>query len=196
MLTGDKGQTAHNIAISCGLIDPSIHQVFKIKSTQKNAIKDELAKILDSIPKFDLNRKHSVSRSSSKVVNINESIDKKVNTKNQDEVELQEIPAKSDDAIRMSFRDVPKIEYSLLLDGSAVPIIMGDEELERLVREVFEKAASVVIYRCSPGGKAQIVELMKRDKSVYSLSIGDGGNDINMIQTAHIGIGIEGNEGS
>ena len=37
---------------------------------------------------------------------------------------------------------------------------------------------------------------MKRDKKVHSLAIGDGGNDINMIQTAHIGIGIEGNEGS
>ena len=58
------------------------------------------------------------------------------------------------DESNRSFRDAPKIEYSLLLDGSAVPIIFGDEELEKLVREVFEKAASVVIYRCSPGGKA------------------------------------------
>ena len=32
MLTGDKGATAHNIAISCGLIDPKEHEVVKIKS--------------------------------------------------------------------------------------------------------------------------------------------------------------------
>ena len=31
MLTGDKGETAHNIAISCGLIDPEKHDVFEIK---------------------------------------------------------------------------------------------------------------------------------------------------------------------
>jgi magnesium-transporting ATPase (P-type) len=31
MLTGDKGETAHNIAISCGLIDPSLHKVVKIE---------------------------------------------------------------------------------------------------------------------------------------------------------------------
>jgi len=35
-----------------------------------------------------------------------------------------------------------------------------------------------------------------QDKKVRSLAIGDGGNDINMIQSAHIGIGIEGNEGN
>ena len=37
---------------------------------------------------------------------------------------------------------------------------------------------------------------MKEDKAVHCLAIGDGGNDINMIQSAHIGIGIEGNEGN
>lgn len=88
------------------------------------------------------------------------------------------------------------MQYSLLLDGTAVPTIFGDAELEKLVLEVFSSAASVVVYRCSPGGKAQIVEFVMRDKRVHSLAIGDGGNDINMIQTAHIGIGIEGNEGS
>jgi magnesium-transporting ATPase (P-type) len=35
MLTGDKGETAQNIGISCGLIDPSIHSIFKIDSTDK-----------------------------------------------------------------------------------------------------------------------------------------------------------------
>jgi hypothetical protein len=46
------------------------------------------------------------------------------------------------------------MQYSLLLDGTAVPTIFGDEELEKLVLEVFSAAASVVVYRCSPGGKA------------------------------------------
>jgi len=32
MLTGDKGETAHNIAISCGLIDPFKHTVFEVRA--------------------------------------------------------------------------------------------------------------------------------------------------------------------
>jgi P-type E1-E2 ATPase len=51
-------------------------------------------------------------------------------------------------------KDQPKMQYSLLLDGTAVPTIFGDAELEKLVLEVFSSAASVVVYRCSPGGKA------------------------------------------
>jgi P-type E1-E2 ATPase len=38
--------------------------------------------------------------------------------------------------------------------------------------------------------------MMVSDPDLFCCSIGDGGNDINMIQTAHIGIGIEGNEGN
>lgn len=33
-------------------------------------------------------------------------------------------------------------------------------------------------------------------KEAYTLAIGDGANDVNMIQTANIGVGITGNEGN
>ena len=38
--------------------------------------------------------------------------------------------------------------------------------------------------------------MIKHDPTAFTVAIGDGANDINMIQTAHIGIGIEGNEGN
>jgi P-type E1-E2 ATPase len=38
MLTGDKGETAHNIGISCGLIDPMAHHVYKIKGSNKETL--------------------------------------------------------------------------------------------------------------------------------------------------------------
>jgi magnesium-transporting ATPase (P-type) len=38
MLTGDKGETARNIATSCGLIDPVLHEVVKIKNSDKNEL--------------------------------------------------------------------------------------------------------------------------------------------------------------
>jgi magnesium-transporting ATPase (P-type) len=38
MLTGDKGETAHTIAISCGLIDDKYDKVFNIENPDKNEI--------------------------------------------------------------------------------------------------------------------------------------------------------------
>jgi len=37
---------------------------------------------------------------------------------------------------------------------------------------------------------------MKHDKNAFTLAIGDGANDVNMIQTADIGIGVMGHEGN
>jgi P-type E1-E2 ATPase len=51
----------------------------------------------------------------------------------------------------------------------------------------------MVLYRCSPGQKAQIRDF---DKKAITLSVGDGANDVNMIQKAHIGVGIFGKEGN
>jgi magnesium-transporting ATPase (P-type) len=61
MLTGDKGETAHNIGISCGLIDPAAHQVFKIKGVNREVLKKELNTILSQIPKFKENLQASIT---------------------------------------------------------------------------------------------------------------------------------------
>jgi magnesium-transporting ATPase (P-type) len=58
-------------------------------------------------------------------------------------------------------------------------------------------AAACVVYRCSPLQKAQIVRLVKnRVPHSVTLAIGDGANDVNMIQNAHIGVGVMGKEGN
>jgi phospholipid-transporting ATPase len=49
--------------------------------------------------------------------------------------------------------------------------------------------------RVSPLQKALVVKLVKRHKKAILLAIGDGANDVSMIQAAHIGIGISGVEG-
>ncbi|GMS91634.1 hypothetical protein PENTCL1PPCAC_13809, partial [Pristionchus entomophagus] len=54
---------------------------------------------------------------------------------------------------------------------------------------------SVLCYRLTPGQKAEIVKAVKRRGGVVA-AIGDGANDVPMIQAAHVGIGISGNEGS
>lgn len=47
----------------------------------------------------------------------------------------------------------------------------------------------------SPLQKAELVELVKGQVHAITLAIGDGANDVGMIQAAHVGIGISGVEG-
>lgn len=54
---------------------------------------------------------------------------------------------------------------------------------------------AVICCRVTPLQKALVVESMKRAKSVVTLAIGDGANDVSMIKAAHIGVGISGQEG-
>jgi phospholipid-transporting ATPase len=51
-------------------------------------------------------------------------------------------------------------------------------------------------FRCfSRIGCLQVTTLIKDDAKKITLSIGDGANDVSMIQAAHIGVGISGQEG-
>uniref|UniRef100_A0A672N5T9 Phospholipid-transporting ATPase n=1 Tax=Sinocyclocheilus grahami TaxID=75366 RepID=A0A672N5T9_SINGR len=54
---------------------------------------------------------------------------------------------------------------------------------------------TVICCRVTPLQKAQVVELVKKHKKAVTLAIGDGANDVSMIKTAHIGVGISGQEG-
>ncbi|ONM06536.1 Phospholipid-transporting ATPase 3 [Zea mays] len=54
---------------------------------------------------------------------------------------------------------------------------------------------SVICCRVSPLQKAQVTSLVRKGAEKITLSIGDGANDVSMIQAAHVGIGISGQEG-
>jgi phospholipid-transporting ATPase len=55
---------------------------------------------------------------------------------------------------------------------------------------------SVIIFRATPKQKAEVVDLIKnRLTNISTLAIGDGANDVNMITSAHVGVGIIGEEG-
>lgn len=65
-----------------------------------------------------------------------------------------------------------------------------------LFLELASQCSSVVACRLSPMQKAQVVSLMKTAPgSPLTLAVGDGGNDVSMIQEAHVGVGIHGHEG-
>ena len=53
----------------------------------------------------------------------------------------------------------------------------------------------MICCRVSPLQKALVVKLVKRNVEAVLLAIGDGANDVSMIQAAHVGVGISGQEG-
>mmetsp|Transcript_7802 Transcript_7802/g.7261 ORF Transcript_7802/g.7261 Transcript_7802/m.7261 type:complete len:97 (+) Transcript_7802:556-846(+) len=63
--------------------------------------------------------------------------------------------------------------------------------------EIMKKTNALIVYRSSPSQKAEVVKFLRSSiKESITLAIGDGANDVNMIQTAHIGVGIFGKEGN
>ena len=54
---------------------------------------------------------------------------------------------------------------------------------------------AVICCRVSPLQKAKVVQLVQKKCKEVTLAIGDGANDVGMIQAAHIGVGISGREG-
>ncbi|KPP67016.1 hypothetical protein Z043_114421, partial [Scleropages formosus] len=62
-------------------------------------------------------------------------------------------------------------------------------------RSGHEAVTPVRPVRVSPLQKSEIVDMVKTHVNAITLAIGDGANDVGMIQTAHVGVGISGNEG-
>ena len=82
----------------------------------------------------------------------------------------------------------------LVIDGNTMNIALLPEN-EELFFNIASKAPAVVCCRCSPTQKTLIVRGMKTHTTMRTAAIGDGGNDVGMIQEAHLGIGIVGKEG-
>jgi phospholipid-translocating ATPase len=81
----------------------------------------------------------------------------------------------------------------LIIDGDCLEVALGQHE--KLFFEASMKAPSVVCCRCSPTQKSRIVKNIKKYTDKRTCAIGDGGNDVAMIQEADVGIGIVGKEG-
>lgn len=145
ILTGDKGATAKQIGISCGVLSP----------------KREIEQI--------------------------DEMDKNIDPKTW----------KSKD---------------ILISGQVITeILEATKKGECNLMDYLADAEGLVVYRSSPAQKADIVTFVKNlEKSKkglkhrfndffrpkITLAIGDGANDVNMIESAHVGVGIMGKEGN
>ncbi|KAB8239449.1 aminophospholipid-translocating P4-type ATPase DNF3 [Aspergillus alliaceus] len=84
----------------------------------------------------------------------------------------------------------------VVVDGQTLAMIEADETLRVRFFKLAILADSVICCRASPKQKAFLVKsIRKQVKDSITLAIGDGANDIAMIQEAHVGIGITGKEG-
>jgi phospholipid-transporting ATPase len=89
----------------------------------------------------------------------------------------------------------------LVISGGALSQLMHYKEegtgLMQKLMKIGSACKSVLVCRSSPKQKAEIVRHFRQfHPTKITLAIGDGANDVSMIVTAHIGVGIKGKEGS
>ncbi|XP_051239040.1 phospholipid-transporting ATPase ID isoform X2 [Dicentrarchus labrax] len=97
----------------------------------------------------------------------------------------------ADDSV---FEEAIIAEYALVINGHSLAHAL-EPQLEHILLDLACLCKTVICCRVTPLQKAQVVELVKRHKRAVTLAIGDGANDVSMIKTAHIGVGISGQEG-
>ncbi|KAJ3083920.1 phospholipid transporting ATPase [Rhizoclosmatium hyalinum] len=166
VLTGDKLETAINIGLSCNLLSKNMNLIL-VRGASEDC-QDEAGEI-----------KKQLSEALSKFFGVDEAED--ASTKD-----------------RRFFKNVSKNNqnepYALVIDGDALRYALLDDQ-RQLLLELGTRCAAVICCRVSPLQKAKVVELVKNSIQCTCLAIGDGANDVSMIQAAHIGVGIAGEEG-
>jgi len=88
----------------------------------------------------------------------------------------------------------PAKTHGLIIDGDSLKCVLNDPVRTKFLL-LCKQCRSVVCCRVSPAQKAAVVRMVKNGLNVMTLSIGDGANDVAMIQEAHVGVGIAGEEG-
>ncbi|NXU37934.1 AT10D ATPase, partial [Drymodes brunneopygia] len=161
MLTGDKRETAVNIAYACKLLEPE-DRIFTLKSQSRDACALEMCKILEGIQKNASVRK----KNSEKLGNVSASPSTQARGFNA----------------------------GLVIDGRTLELVLHDS-LQNIFLELTEKCRAVVCCQATPLQKSVLVKLVRSKLKAMTLAVGDGANDVSMIQVADTGVGISGQEG-
>ena len=199
VLTGDKQETAINIGYGVKLLKPD-QNVLQLNVTSTETAREKLK---------DLLHQH-VFRN---VIVEHDSIRGRAPSHNSHE-HHSNTPAASpfqDPAPRISHPffhrsldldikdpiDVNSINISLVVDGPSLNFIMEDAKCMKHFALLSFLCNAVICCRVSPMQKSEMVRLVKKGFrfSPMTLAVGDGANDVSMIQEAHVGIGISGKEG-
>lgn len=89
---------------------------------------------------------------------------------------------------------IPTNKFAMVIDGDALEKVL-DPSLKTKFVLLGKQCKSVLCCRVSPSQKASVVSAVKTTLEVTTLAIGDGANDVAMIQEADVGVGIAGVEG-
>ncbi|XP_068140555.1 phospholipid-transporting ATPase VD isoform X1 [Drosophila tropicalis] len=87
-------------------------------------------------------------------------------------------------------------QRALVVDGKTLTFILDPKsKLVLPFLRLAKRCASVLCCRSTPLQKAYLVKVVKEELNLRTLAIGDGANDVSMIQMADVGVGISGQEG-
>jgi len=101
------------------------------------------------------------------------------------------------DHLETATSQVKRGVVALMVTGQAIEGLMEDAVLRGKLLELAKLCSVVIACRVSPLQKAQMVRLVREGikPTPVTLAIGDGANDVPMIQEAQVGVGISGREG-
>ena len=88
----------------------------------------------------------------------------------------------------------PAATHAIVIDGDSLKLVLEDRLRQKFLL-LCKQCKSVLCCRVSPSQKAAVVRMVKGGLDVMTLSVGDGANDVAMIQEADVGVGIAGEEG-
>ena len=194
VLTGDKQETALNIGFSCGLLTTSMTVVL-LGGQDGDEVK---SKLMYYIGRFV----HTEGGEEQHLRRIHSNFSQPSNTPVSPF--MNDSPARPFSILRSSQTvgehsnlDLENLNISLVVSGECLNYIFSDKQCSKLFTILACISKAVICCRVSPVQKADIVRLVKGHlpNKPLTMAIGDGGNDVSMIQEAHVGVGMIGNEG-
>ncbi|OTA54635.1 phospholipid-translocating P-type ATPase [Hypoxylon sp. EC38] len=165
VLTGDKVETAINIGFSCNLLNNDM-ELIHLKVKE-----DETGGTADEAFLGEIELELDRSLKTFGITGSDEDLDHA--RKNH---------------------EPPAPTHALVIDGFTLRWVLHDSLKQKFLL-LCKQCASVLCCRVSPAQKASVVSMVKNGLDVMTLSIGDGANDVAMIQEADVGVGIAGVEG-
>jgi phospholipid-translocating P-type ATPase (flippase) len=174
MLTGDKMETAINIAFACQLLTTEMRRFeVSFESVEHECIQDMVGSGTGAEVDVDVTEKKIVTKLRKTLAAAIEEATKCAEARTS---------------------GTATTKCALVVDGLILTLAM--EKCRQDVIDLTLLCSVVVACRVSPAQKQEMVEMVRENvPSSITLAIGDGANDVPMIQAAHVGVGISGQEG-
>lgn len=165
VLTGDKVETAINIGFSCNLLNNDMEMI------RLQVVEDE----------------SGATSADQYVQELEATLD--------EQLRYFDLTGSDEDLQRARHEHkAPPNTHALVIDGFTLRWVL-DIRIKQKFLLLCKNCKSVLCCRVSPAQKAAVVSMVKTGLDVMTLSIGDGANDVAMIQEADVGVGIAGVEG-